>query len=80
MFRLAEVEAFSSRVDSSYAHLTRMRDDLANSVDPAAVDDWLFRLRMSPFLAAARQDPRWESWVQRSYDLAIAAQVDSTSD
>lgn len=80
MFRLAEVEAFSSRVDSSYAHLERMRGDLVNSADPTVIDDWLFRLRMSPFLAAARQDPRWESWVQRSYDLAIAGQVDAASD
>ena len=80
MFRLAEFEAFSSRTDRSYAQLERMRGDLINSADPAAVDEWLFRLRMSPFLAAVRQDPRWESWVQRSYDLAIAGQVDSAND
>ncbi len=75
MFRLAEVEAFSSRIDSSFAQLTRIRGDLVRSVDPSEVDEWLFRLRMSPFLSAVREDPRWQKWAQHTYDLAISASL-----
>lgn len=73
LFRLAEVEAFTGRVDHSFARLTQMRDDLVRSVDSGAVDDWLFRLRLSPFLDLVRTDPRWKAWAQQTYDLAVAA-------
>ena len=80
LFRLAEVEAFTGRIDSSFTHLTRLRADLVMKADPADVDEWLFNLRLSPFLAVVRQDPRWQGWAQQAYDLSFAANVEPASD
>lgn len=77
---MAEVDAFCERIDNVFAQLTEFRGELVGRVDPEDVDDWLFRIRMSPFLAAVREDPRWQGWAQSTYDLAIAANARPATD
>jgi len=73
--RMAEIEAYCKNLDAAFLRLTQMRRELIASTNPIEIEDWIFRLRLSPFLASVRDDSRWQNWVQQTRDLVVAANV-----
>jgi len=73
--RMAEIEAYCKNLDAAFRRLTQMRQELIASANPNEIEDWIFRLRLSPFLAGVRDDSRWQNWVQQTRDLVVAANL-----
>lgn len=68
--RMAELEAFCDNIDRSFARLQQMRDQLWSEAEPFEVAMQSIELRVSPFLAPLRSDPRWEQWFAERHLLS----------
>jgi DNA-binding winged helix-turn-helix (wHTH) protein/tetratricopeptide (TPR) repeat protein len=73
ILRMAELEAYCRNLDKSFARLSEMRAALLVRADGDELLDWMNTIHLSPFLAAVRNDPRWEDWLNETRELVLAA-------
>jgi DNA-binding winged helix-turn-helix (wHTH) protein/Tfp pilus assembly protein PilF len=69
---LAELEAFCENIENSFAILAQLRDQVRGQGDRRKLRWQLLMIRLSPFLAPVRADPRWHEWLEEANTPLIA--------
>jgi DNA-binding winged helix-turn-helix (wHTH) protein/Flp pilus assembly protein TadD len=68
----AEIEAFCENIENSFQILTQLRDQFIVRLDEQQWRRQLLMIKVSPFLAPVRADPRWQGWLEESRRIMIA--------
>ena len=68
----AELEAFCENIENSFLILAQLRDQIRGQMDQRKWHWQLHLIKLSPFLAPVRADPRWQEWIEEANRPLIA--------